>query len=288
MLENFLKVNLATKCSINAKVADNCSKLKPSLLLPPLIFLFLIVAFIFLNGSFSIEGYIQIQKEYFYFINSKLSQFPALIYNLTEFGDAFIFLCFLTILMLYSPKFWEVLIVANLVSAVFSLVFKKLFSVPRPAAVFDKNSFTIIGKVLTGHNSLPSGHSITVFTILTVILFSFVPRKHKIIWVSFMFITGLILVSTRVGVGAHYPIDVIVGGTFGYISGILGLLITQKYRNWFCLDQTKYCPVLMVLFTGCCFVLVFRILEENLTIFYLSLIALLIPLSKIIYVYVKR
>ncbi|MCT6716620.1 phosphatase PAP2 family protein, partial [Staphylococcus aureus] len=86
--------------------------------------------------------------------------------------------------------------------------------VPRPAAVFDNNSFTVIGKTLSGHNSLPSGHSITIFTILTVLLFSFMPKKlnYKIIWITTFTFAGLMIAFTRVGVGAHYPLDVIAGG----------------------------------------------------------------------------
>ena len=217
MFNKLFKVNLETKNEMNRNVVDNYSRLKLSLFLLPLFFLMAIVLFLYYQDALSVEKYIQIQKSSFLFINSKLSQFPILIYNLTQIGDALVFLSLLTILIVYAPKIWESLLTASLVSAIFSNVLKNMFAIPRPAASFDNTSFVIIGKTLSGHNSLPSGHSITVFTILTVLLFAWMPKKlsYKIPWVFFVIVIGLFIVSTRVGVGAHYPLDVITGSSRG-------------------------------------------------------------------------
>ncbi|WP_293871415.1 phosphatase PAP2 family protein [Flavobacterium sp.] len=235
-------------------------------------------------------NYIEIQKNCFFFINSKLSQFPTLIYNLTQLGDALIFLSFLTIFIVYAPKVWECLLSALLVSVIFSSLLKNLFAVPRPAAVFDTTSFTIIGKTLSGHNSLPSGHSITMFTILTALLFGLMPKKlpNKILWCFFIISTGIILVFTRVGVGAHYPLDVTTGSIIGYISGLIGIFISRKYKIWNWINQKKYYPIFIVLFLISCLVLVTKIRHENLIIFYFSFISIVISLIKISTIYAKK
>lgn len=290
MLDKFIDVNLETKNTINAKIIDNYSKLKLSLFFLPLFFLSLIVLFLYSQDALSIAKYIEIQKNWFYFINSKLSQFPHLIYNLTQFGDALIFLSFITIFIIYAPKIWEALLSALLVSAIFSTVLKNLFLVPRPAAVFDKTSFVITGNVISGHSSLPSGHSVTIFTIFTILLFAFMPKKwnYKFSWYFFILTTALILAFTRVGVGAHYPLDVIVGSIIGYISGISGIFINQKYPIWSWINNKKSYPFFITLFLVCCVLLVIRIVDENLVVFYLSLISLIVSLYKFIYVYVKK
>lgn len=185
---------------------------------------------------------------------------------------------------------WEGLISSSLVSCVICCSLKEIFAVPRPAAVLENNSFTIIGTKLCGRNSLPSGHSITVFTVLTVLMFAFMPQKlkYKILWVTFIIAEGLILAFTRVGVGAHYPLDVVIGGIIGYISALLGILINEKYKLWAWINNKKYYPIIVLFFLFCCVSLVIRMLDMNLTIFYLSLITLVISLYKIIDVYVKK
>jgi membrane-associated phospholipid phosphatase len=290
LLGNFLNIDSETKNLINNKVIDNYSRLKPSLFLLPILFLISTVICIGLKGALSVSGYIQIQKEYFYSINLKLSQFPTIIYNLTQIGDTLIFLSLLTIFILYAPKIWESLIMATSVSAILSIAVKNLFLIPRPAAAFNHNGFVIIGEVLSGHNSLPSGHSITIFTLLTVLLFAFMPQKtsYKFFWSAFIFIAGLLLAFTRVGVGAHYPLDVIIGCTIGYISGLSGIFLNQKYKILLWIDNIKYYPIFILLLLGCCIVLADRIVKEDLIIYYLSLLSLVISILKITYQYAKK
>lgn len=275
---------------MNEKIIANFSKLKPSLFVLPLFFLMLIVFFLYSQNSLSLVKYVQIQKNCFLFLNSKLSQFPNTIYNLTQFGDALIFLSFLTLFIIYAPKIWEALLSASLVSAIFSRVLKNIFAIPRPAEVFDNNSFVIIGRRLPGFSSLPSGHSITVFTILTVLFFAFMPKKmiHKISCGFLIINLGIILVFTRVGVGAHHPLDVITGSIIGYICGLIGIFVSKKYEIWSWINNKKYYPIFILLFIGCCIVLINKIINENLILFYFSLTSLVISLYKIITVYVKK
>jgi len=285
-----MKVTLETKNSLNTKVIENYSRLKLSLFLVPLFVLSAIVCFLYSKNALSVAGYIAVQKEWFYYINSHYSQFPHLIYNLTQLGDAFIFLSIVSILVVYAPKVWEALLSASVVSALLSNVLKNLFAVPRPAASFDNATFTIIGKTLTGHNSLPSGHSITAFTMLTVLLFSFMPKKisYKIGWTLVIIVTGLLIVFTRVGLGAHYPLDTITGSCIGVISGLAGIFISQKYPIWSWMTTKKYYPVLIAMFLVCAVVAITKIMNENLVVFYFTFLCLLNSLYKISYVYIKK
>ena len=275
---------------MNASATTNYSKLKLSLFFLPLFLLITIVLFLYSQDSLNANKYIQIQKDCFFFINHNLGQYPNIIYNLTQLGDASILLSFLTIFFLYAPKIWESLLSASIVSLLFSSVLKNLFLVPRPSEVFDNHSFVIVGKTAVGFASLPSGHSITVFTTLTVLLFAFMPQKvkYKILWVFSIVIIGLIIVFTRVGVGAHYPLDVIIGSTVGYISGLIGIFISRKYKIWNWVNNKKYYPIFILLILICVISLITKIISENLIVFYLALISLFISFYKIIYVYTKK
>lgn len=275
---------------MNAKVIANFSKLKPTLFLVPAVLLVLIVLFLYSQDSLSVNGYVQIQKECFYFINQYLGQYPATEINLTQIGDASVFLSFLIIFLLYAPKLWEALISASLVSLVFSNVLKNIFDIPRPAQIFDNESFIIIGKTAVGFSSLPSGHSITIFTTLTILLYAFMPKKFssKFLWTFSLIILGLIIASSRVGVGAHHPLDVIIGSVIGYISGLIGIFISQEYRIWSWVNNKKFYPIFIVAILACGATIINKISTENLLIFYLALIFLLVSLYKIVLVYVKK
>ncbi|MDO5615742.1 MAG: phosphatase PAP2 family protein [Cruoricaptor ignavus] len=275
---------------MNKTIIDNYAKLKLSALSLPLVVILSIATFLFSKNTLTIDSYIKIQEKWFFFLNAKLSQFPSLQYNLTQFGDALVFLSILSIFVIYAPKLWEALISASLVSLLFCPILKKFFSIPRPAAFYDNDNFTIIGKTLSGHNSLPSGHSITVFTILTVIAFAFIPKdfKAKILWYISFIIIGLVLAFTRVGVGAHYPIDVLIGCSIGYISAILGIFICRKYKMWNWISNRKFYPIFILLFLACGFSLIQKIMKEDLIIFYFALICLVISLFTITFKYVKK
>lgn len=276
---------------MNEKIENNYKKLKLSLFFLPFFLLILIVVFLYQKQALTIDAYVQIQKKYFYYINSELSQFPQTEYNLTQFGDAFVFLSISTIFFVYCPKIWEYLITATLISALFSKVLKMIFHVPRPASILNHDTFVIIGQPLLGNsNSLPSGHAITVFTILTIFMYGFMPQKslNKFLWIiSFLFI-GLVLVFTRVGVGAHFPLDVIVGSIVGYISSLLCVFIHQKYTIFRWVSHKKYKPIFILLFFCSAIIMMTKIMDENLILFYLALISLLFSLFITIKTYVKK
>jgi membrane-associated phospholipid phosphatase len=275
---------------MNTLVIENFSKLKRTAFILPLVLIVVLVGFLLSQGPLSVANYVAVQKDLFIFINSKLSQFPSTIFNLTQLGDALIALSLLSLFVLYAPKMWEALLSGSIVSAVLSNVLKNLFSVPRPAEAFDHSTFVIIGRVMPGFSSLPSGHSITVFTTLTIVLYAFMPQKlkSKCLWVCSLVFIGLILVSTRVGVGAHFPLDVLSGSIVGYISGLIGIVITQKYKLWSWIAIRKYYPILIGLFLISAVLIAVKIATENLIVFDLTLLALLVSLYKIIYVYIKK
>lgn len=275
---------------MNIKIRDNFNNLKPSILFIPLILLVLLVLMLYQNNALSVESYINFQKDWFLYLNAKLSHFPNLEINLTHLGDTLIVFSILGIFILYAPKIWEALLSASIISLVFSNVLKKIFSVPRPAKFLDQDTFVIIGKTLKGHNSLPSGHSITIFSVLTILMFAFMPKKtlNKVLWIISILAIGLFLILTRVGVGAHYPLDTIFGGIVGFVAGVLGIFVNRKYAIWHWIYLKKYYPLFIIFFAIGSFLIFTRILNENLLIYYISFVCFTFSLYKTLEVYVKK
>src|SRR5690606_14536916 len=133
---------------MNTLVTCNYARLKRLIFALPLVLLIVLAVSLYFQKIGSVTQYAYVQKSAFLFINHHLGQYGAWQINLTQMGNALIFLSFLSIFIVYAPKIWEALISASLVSLVFSSVLKKLFAVPRPAAVFDNDSFFIIGERL--------------------------------------------------------------------------------------------------------------------------------------------
>ncbi|MBO9584775.1 MAG: phosphatase PAP2 family protein [Flavobacterium sp.] len=268
---------------MNALIISNYARLKPFLFFLPMFFLAGIVLFLYNQNALTADQYVQIQENAFYVINYHLGHYPSFEYNLTQLGDALVFLSFLSVFVVYAPKLWEALISGLLISLLISCPLKKIFLVPRPAASFNNDTFFIVGKTLSGHNSLPSGHSIVIFTVLTVLLFAFMPSnfKMKMVWSFAIVIVGLILAFTRVGVGAHYPLDVVIGAIMGYISGLLGIFISRKYRIFAWFNNKKFYPIFVILFLVSSICLVKKIIKEDLIIFYVAIISLAISIYKI-------
>jgi membrane-associated phospholipid phosphatase len=275
---------------MNPTVIANFKRLKYTLYYLPLGLILCLMIFLFLNDAVNAGDYTIIQKDCFIYFNARLGQFPETIYNLTQIGDALIFLSLLSVFFFYAPAVWDALLPASLLSLIASSTCKNLFSVPRPAAVLDADTFIIIGQKLTGHNSLPSGHSITIFTTLTILLFAFMPQKssNKSLWIFLLMGSGLLLASTRVGVGAHYPLDVLAGSLAGYFCGVTGIFIGRKYKTFSLLNDKKYVPVfiLLLLFAGS--MIFMKIREEHLPVYFLTLGVLIYSLYKATDVYIKR
>lgn len=283
---------MSNNSKLNSKVIDNFMNVKLWLLIPSFLLLLLIyLYFVFFNDSANFsDAYVAIQKDLFLYLNHKLSVFPNLMFNLTQIGDVIISFALLSVFIIYAPKLWEALLTSALISLIVSAVLKKIFAVPRPAAMFDNSTFTIIGKTISGKTSLPSGHSIVAFIVITTLLFAFMPKKntYKIIWCLFLLSMGLLIVFSRVGVGAHYPLDVLIGSTIGVIIAIIGIKISTT-ANWFAwIKNNKLYPIYIGVLSIWGFFMVKKIVETNLPIFYVSAFTLIITLYLMTTTYVKK
>lgn len=239
------------------------------------------------NGSLT-DSYVNIQKDLFFSINRYLSQFSTLQYNLTQLGDVLIIFPLLTIFLIKAPKFWEALLSSALLSLVISAGLKRIFAVPRPAGIFDNETFIIIGKTISGNTSLPSGHTIVTFFVITLLWYAFMPKKFKIIWTFILFLAGYIIAFSRVGVGAHFPLDVVVGSGIGYIIAMLGIKISNAKPIFGWLKNKNLYPIYMIVLAVWSFCIIKKILDVQLIIFYISFLSLVITFYLIARSYVKK
>lgn len=276
---------------LNQLTENNYSKIKITIFILPILTAISILLFLNYNNSLNEDSYLGLQKDWFYFLNKKLGQFPALQYNITQLGDAFILLSILTVFILYVPKFWGALVNGIIISAILSKVLKVLFSVPRPAAFLNPDTFIIVGKPLTSTtSSLPSGHSITAFTVLTIIMYSFLPKDNfkKGLWITSILTLGALVALSRVAVGAHFPLDTLIGSLTGYFCGLFGIFISRKIKTDKYLLYPKNHIFFFILVLSSIVFLIYKITLENLLIYYITLICLIYTLYVLSKSYFKK
>ncbi|MET0052831.1 MAG: hypothetical protein ABW095_17350 [Candidatus Thiodiazotropha sp.] len=86
--------------------------------------------------------YCAIQGDGFITLNRLLNSWPeGLWWNLTQLGDAAVLIPLLSPIVLLRPQAWAAALAAAPVASLFSVTFKHLAAVPRPAAYLDPDQF---------------------------------------------------------------------------------------------------------------------------------------------------
>lgn len=115
-------------------------------------------------------------------------------------------------LSLYLVVFAIVLVLGGLVSQ----GLKDIFGALRPAGVLPADSLRILGETLN-YRSFPSGHTVTAFAGMCILL-PIIPASWR--WGALTLASAIGL--SRIGVGAHWPIDVASGAFLGIAAGMMG------------------------------------------------------------------
>lgn len=141
---------------------------------------------------------------------------------LTNLGDG-LFLFPLGMLLFWRcPQRQLAIIIGIILVAVITYASKKLVDSPRPGALFDLETLTVIGPLLKGR-SMPSGHSATAFLMVGFSWF-YLERQWGILMLGIMSLSAL----SRIAVGAHWPCDIFCGAWVGLMCAATGVFISGR------------------------------------------------------------
>src|SRR6267143_1049840 len=132
---------------------------------------------------------------------------PALFSGITILGHGLSAVMLLAPTLLRAPNLLMAGLFATPVAMALSWLPKGLIDSPRPAAVLDPASIHVVGLRLAGHNSFPSGHTITAFLVV-----------------------GVAVAASRIAVGAHWPSDALAGTGLGLLAGVAGTQVSLRWR----------------------------------------------------------
>ncbi len=177
------------------------------------------------------------QTSLFLSINHLLANAGNLFWqNITALGDGLLLFPLLSFLILKNIRAWAAFFGAIPMSTFLSHAAKAFFAMPRPAAIIEHDHINIIGHALTGATSLPSGHTITIFTTISILIWLLlkgeIKVKYPMLWSISLLAIAILVALSRIAVGAHWPFDLVLGAMFGSVGGLSGLILTYKYTAW--------------------------------------------------------
>lgn len=164
--------------------------------------------------------------ELFRSINAASAAVPAPIWmTLSLLGTGWAAFALVTPFSILAPRIFYAVVIAAPLAGFCSRVMKALADAPRPPAVLEPGSFVLLGQALKA-NSMPSGHTITAFTVVAAIHFS----AAKPSWVRGLLLFALATAAgiARISIGVHWVEDVVVGAAIGTLAGYAGAKLASR------------------------------------------------------------
>ena len=173
----------------------------------------------------------QLNVELFHVINNVGRNVNDSIWmGLTALGNKLVIWTLLFIVAWRFPKLLVTTLLAGIFEIFISLPLKTFFDAARPTDVLIESSYHLIGFKISGY-SFPSGHTMSAFAIASAIaLYS------RNLWVIISILTLASLAGiSRIMLGVHWPVDVLVGAALGGLCGYAAIVLTRNFS----LNQLK-------------------------------------------------
>jgi undecaprenyl-diphosphatase len=152
--------------------------------------------------------------------------------SLTLLGHGLAAMMILSPCLLRAPRIVAAGVLAVPAATLFTRVPKALVAAPRPGAVLDAAGFHVQGMLLSSHNSFPSGHAITAFVVVAVLVLGLDSLRRSVAAAAAVIAAGAAVAASRVMVGAHWPTDVLAGSALGCVAGATGVWASARWPFW--------------------------------------------------------
>lgn len=144
---------------------------------------------------------------------------------LTTLGDARWPLAIALLLVLPDRRILIVYLIALLFGWLAVRGLKHWLHVPRPGLLMPVLDPSLSGHEASSRNSFPSSHAMVVFSFAGV-LAAYFPVRKTLPAIAMAFLVSI----SRIGIGAHWPVDVLGGGLVGILAATLAVFLWQRMR----------------------------------------------------------
>jgi membrane-associated phospholipid phosphatase len=173
------------------------------------------------------------KKDSFLILNTYHSYFlDHFFQTITLLGDGIFFLIMCALLFGLNKKKESLLsLLTFLLSGLFSQILKNYFHRLRPVNFFESYSYSkfIDGFTNAVYNSFPSGHTTSIFAIITLWVFFIEQKRYHFL----LLLIALLVGYSRIYLGQHFLEDVILGIIIGVTTSLLivGVILKVKKRS---------------------------------------------------------
>ncbi len=160
----------------------------------------------------------------FLWLHERLLSLGSILWaNLTMLGDTAVTPLLLVVYVRRRPDLLWAAVLGGLFSYAVSHSLKPLIDEARPPAVLD---IVVVGPRLL-HSSFPSGHTTTIFAWAGLLILGGGIRCRAA--QAGVLILAVLVGLSRIGVGVHWPVDVLSGAALGWLSAAAGLAAAARW-----------------------------------------------------------
>lgn len=161
----------------------------------------------------------------FLWFNAESQILPAWFWsNMTFVADTLFAVAVIGTVASRAPHMFNTALVLLITGTAFVHGLKFLLEIPRPPAVLDLELFNIIGPVVKNH-AFPSGHSFTALATAGLVMM----YTRSMTCAVAVLMIALVAAISRAAVGAHWPLDILVGSASGLIFAALAKSLTDSF-----------------------------------------------------------
>ena len=169
------------------------------------------------------------KEESFILMNPYHTKFLNFVFEgITLLGDGIFSVLLCVALLVIKKRYLSFIVfISFATSGIVAQVLKYFISEARPAIYLEKTNYPYFIENVTLHNfhSFPSGHTTSIFALVSIIAFAIKDKKYAIP----LLLGGLLVGYSRLYLGQHFILDVTVGSILGVIFSILTWMIFQSF-----------------------------------------------------------
>ncbi|MCQ4145008.1 phosphatase PAP2 family protein [Vogesella sp. AC12] len=147
---------------------------------------------------------------------------------LSMLGEWSLVIAALLLLAQRRPQLLPALVAAVLLGIGSAILLKAAFAVPRPFLVLPAGSVQLLD-VLPANGAFPSGHAMAS-ALLAGVLAGVLAQGRRWWWQAGLMALVLLVCWSRIAIGVHWPLDVLVGAALGWV--IARVCVRRQWPAW--------------------------------------------------------